>query len=69
MLIIGNFGGCRMGRRIFRAKGFVQLAGDPARRYLLQQVGRCWTLEEAGGWDGTPPRTEIVCIGPPGQTA
>lgn len=59
----------RMGRRIFRAKGFVQLAGDPARRYLLQQVGRRWTLEEAGGWDGTPPRTEIVCIGPPGQTA
>jgi len=59
----------RMGGRIFRAKGFVQLAGDPARRYLLQQVGRRWTLEEAGGWDGTPPRTEIVCIGPPGQTA
>ena len=58
----------RMGSRIFRAKGFVQLVEDPARRYLLQQVGRRWTLEEVGGWDGAPPRTEIVCIGPPTKT-
>ena len=55
----------RIGPRIFRAKGFVQLAEDPARRYLLQQVGRRWTLEDAGIWDGTQPRTELVCIGPP----
>ena len=38
-----------MGSRIFRAKGFVRLTEEPARRYLLQQVGRRWTLEERGG--------------------
>lgn len=54
----------RMGGRIFRAKGFLQLAEDPLRRYLLQQVGRRWTLEDVGNWDGAPPRTEIVVIGP-----
>lgn len=59
----------RMGGSIFRAKGFVQLAEDPARRYLLQQVGRRWTLEDAGGWDDAPPRTGIVCIGPPAKAA
>ena len=59
----------RMGSRIFRAKGFVQLVEDPARRCLLQQVGRRWTLEDAGSWDGTQPRTELVCIGPPVKTA
>lgn len=54
-----------MGRRIFRAKGFVELSEERGRRYLLQQVGRRWTLEESGGWDGAQPKTEIVCIGPP----
>jgi G3E family GTPase len=57
----------RMGGRIFRAKGFVQLSEDPARRYLLQLVGRRWTLEELGHWGSLRPRTEIVCIGPPAR--
>lgn len=56
----------RQGRRIFRAKGFVQLAEDPARRYLLQQAGRRWTLEENGDWGPDGAQTQIVCIGPPG---
>lgn len=55
----------RMSRRLFRAKGFICLAEDPSRRYLLQLVGRRWTLEEAGTWGDTVPCTEIVCIGPP----
>ena len=54
----------RMSSRIFRAKGFVNLAEDPGTRYLLQQVGQRWTIEEAGRWDGSGARTEIVCIGP-----
>lgn len=54
----------RMGGRIFRAKGFVHLSDVPSRRYLLQQVGRRWTLEDVGDWGGNPPRTEVVCIGP-----
>lgn len=50
--------------KVFRAKGFVQIAEAPSVRHLLQLVGRRWTLEEAGRWDGAA-KTEIVCIGPP----
>ena len=54
----------RIGGRIFRAKGFVRLAEAPSRRHLLQLVGRRWTLEDAGPWDGGEAATRIVCIGP-----
>ena len=54
----------RMGSHIFRAKGFINLAEDPEHRYLLQQVGQRWAIEEAGRWDSGTARTEIVCIGP-----
>ncbi len=54
----------QMGSRIFRAKGFINLAEDPERRYLLQQVGQRWVIEEAGLWVSGAARTEIVCIGP-----
>lgn len=53
-----------VGPHLFRAKGFVQLADDPDTRYLLQQVGRRWTLEPHGSWGAASGRTEIVCIGP-----
>ena len=53
----------RVGGRIFRAKGFVRLAEAPARRHLLQLVGRRWTLEDAGPWDDADRRSRIVCIG------
>lgn len=56
-----------MGPRIFRAKGFVQVSEAPARRHLLQQVGRRWTLEDIGGWESATPKTEIVYIGPPAK--
>ena len=56
-----------MGPRIFRAKGFVQVSEAPARRHLLQQVGRRWTLEDIGGWESAMPKTEIVYIGPPAK--
>ena len=54
----------RMEGRIFRAKGFVRLAEEPSNRYLFQQVGRRWTLEEAEPRRSADPTTRIVCIGP-----
>ena len=59
----------RVGGRIFRAKGFVRLAEAPARRHLLQLVGRRWTLEDAGPWDDADRLSRIVCIGPAGHDA
>jgi len=61
---IGRLAGL-MGPRIFRAKGFVQPSEAPARRHLLQQVGRRWTLEDIGGWESATPKTAIFCIGVP----
>lgn len=54
----------RMAGRIFRAKGFIHLAEEPGRRFLLQQVGRRWSIEDAGDWNSAAPRTQIICIGP-----
>jgi G3E family GTPase len=59
----------RVGARIFRAKGFVRLAEAPARRHLIQLVGRRWTLEDVGPWDDADRRSRIVCIGPAGHDA
>lgn len=36
----------RLGRRVFRAKGFVRLAEAPDEVQLFQQVGRRWTLRK-----------------------
>lgn len=46
---------------LFRAKGFVTLAGPGADRYLLHLVGRAVTLEPVGRRPG--PNTELVLIG------
>ncbi len=55
----------RPGNEVFRGKGFVYFSDDPKRRYLYQQVGRRWTLNECAetqsDFDG---RTRIVFIGP-----
>lgn len=47
---------------LLRAKGFVYLADDPAHRYVLQLMGRRWTLTRNEAWSQTP-RNEIVLIG------
>lgn len=59
----------QLSAKVFRAKGFVQIAEAPSRRHLLQLVGRRWTLEDVGPWDGAASATQVVCIGPPGTSA
>ena len=56
---------------VLRAKGFVQLVEDPARRHLLQLVGKRRQLTAGNPWGETEPETRLVFIGLPGsiQTA
>ncbi len=51
---------------IYRAKGVVYAAEAPDRRAVLQVVGRRVDIALDGGWNGRPPRTQIVAIGAPG---
>jgi len=50
---------------VLRAKGIVSLAGAPGRRFVLQLVGRRWSLEPEDGIGGPalPGPSEIVFIG------
>jgi G3E family GTPase len=55
---------------VVRAKGIVRLVEAPDRRFVLQLVGRRWSLEEATdepqeNWPST--RSVVVCIGPAAQ--
>jgi G3E family GTPase len=56
---------------VLRAKGIVRLAEEPGRRFVLQLVGRRWSLERLDiedSRDGLPSgRSAIVCIGLAGQ--
>jgi G3E family GTPase len=52
---------------ILRAKGFVHLAEDPGNRYLLQLVGKRWTLAAEAPWGDAEPETRLVFIGLPGS--
>jgi G3E family GTPase len=54
----------RLGKRVFRAKGFVALADEPGRVFLFQQVGRRWTLKPAEAPAGTQKGMRIVVIEP-----
>jgi G3E family GTPase len=47
---------------IYRCKGFVHLADDPANRYLLQVVGRRVDITVDRGWADEPPRNRVVAI-------
>lgn len=51
---------------IFRAKGFLHLAEDPARRYILQVVGKRAEVTPGLAWDEQPPLSDIVFIGAAG---
>lgn len=48
---------------IYRCKGIVWLEELPGYRYVLQMVGRRYTIEETGTWGSDEPRSEIVVIG------
>ncbi|NJL94137.1 MAG: GTP-binding protein [Anaerolineae bacterium] len=48
---------------IFRAKGVVFLADDPAHRYIVQVVGKRARVERAEPWGGLAPRSQMVAIG------
>ncbi|MEQ9695901.1 GTP-binding protein [Shimia sp. SDUM112013] len=47
---------------IYRCKGFVHLADDPAHRYVLQVVGRRMDLIRDAEWGDSPPCNRIVAI-------
>ncbi len=51
-----------MPETVYRAKGFLYLAEEPAVRKILQKVGDHVTISEGGSWSGTP-QTWIVFIG------
>lgn len=48
---------------VLRGKGFLYLAEDPDRRYVLQLVGRRWNLTPGKTWDAEPRLTRLVFIG------
>jgi len=48
---------------VFRAKGIICFEELPSYRYVLQMVGRRYTIEETGRWGSEIPRSEIVLIG------
>lgn len=52
----------RLGRRVFRAKGFVRLAEAPDEVQLFQQVGRRWTLRKVKPPQADLPGMQVVVI-------
>ncbi|MFO7663966.1 MAG: GTP-binding protein [Chloroflexota bacterium] len=52
---------------VLRAKGFVYLADDLSRRYLVQLVGRRWSLTRQEPWGNIRPQTSLVFIGLRGE--
>jgi G3E family GTPase len=52
----------RLGPALVRAKGFVNLAGEP-RRGFLERAGHQLTLGLGGPWPAGARRTELVLIG------
>lgn len=52
---------------IVRAKGFLHLREDAERRYLLQLVGRRYSIEAQGTWGTQAPCSRLVVIGLPGS--
>ena len=52
---------------IVRAKGLLHLREDPQRRYLLQLVGRRYSIEADRPWGEATPASQLVVIGLPGS--
>ncbi len=59
----------RLGKRVFRAKGFVRLAGEPQSLFLFQQVGKRWKLTDAGSGPAMEDDVRIVVIEPGRRSA
>ncbi len=51
---------------IVRAKGLLHLREDPASRYVLQVVGRRFSITADRPWSGDVPASQLVVIGLPG---
>ncbi len=51
---------------IVRAKGILHLREDAAHRYLLQLVGRRYSIEPGRPWGDDEPGSRLVVIGLPG---
>jgi G3E family GTPase len=52
---------------VVRAKGLLHLREDVANRYLLQAVGRRYSIEAQGLWRDEAPGSRLVVIGLPGS--
>ena len=52
---------------IVRAKGLLHLREDPASRYVMQVVGRRFTIQADRPWGEDAPASQIVVIGLPGS--
>ncbi len=52
---------------IVRAKGLLRLREDAANRYLLQLVGRRFSIEPDRPWGDARPASQLVVIGLPGS--
>ncbi len=52
---------------VVRAKGILQLREDPGQRYVLQLVGRRYTVEAQRLWGDERPSSRVVVIGLPGS--
>jgi G3E family GTPase len=52
---------------IVRAKGLLHLREDPSNRYVLQVVGRRFSVEADRPWGDATPASEVVVIGLPGS--
>jgi G3E family GTPase len=52
---------------IVRAKGLLHLREDAANRYILQVVGRRFSIQADRPWGEEPPASQLVVIGLPGS--
>ncbi|MDQ3675515.1 MAG: GTP-binding protein [Actinomycetota bacterium] len=52
---------------ILRGKGSLHLREDPGNRYVLQLVGRRYTIKCDRPWDNAGPSSRLVLIGLPGS--
>jgi G3E family GTPase len=52
---------------IVRAKGLLHLREDGANRYVLQVVGRRFSIQADRPWADEPPASQLVVIGLPGS--
>ena len=52
---------------IVRAKGLLHLREDAANRYLLQLVGRRFSIEAVGPWGDEQPASRLGVVGLPGS--